>query len=257
MKTLLSTIVMTLLLAPAFVDAQFNLLENFFSTGALAPRSVATFPVDVLWETDTFIPTNYRGKALPVPGSIVRMVALTPTQNSDSLLFEWEITDSTSPSAAPELAGQGKNVFSFVTNAVQNTFTHSVSVFVSNSRTGETVRKELPIPVVRPELYLYPTGDGRATGRTVVQDSARPDSVYNIQAVPFYFTVSDISSLLFSWRVGGTRVATPESDNLFTLRVGPTSFEQQESIEVVSMNPKGRGIIDESASARLQLYIRP
>ncbi len=206
------------------------------------------FVVDVVWGTNTFIPADYEGKALPTKGSVLELIALTPTQNRANLEFSWSINDSSSWGGGANKVSIGNNTFTFQTEDVIPNFTHKIELEVRNIYNDLTSRVFIEVPTVSPSVILYE--DERFVGEEVV---SKPGEVKTIEAKPFYFNVSSLSELFFSWMFDGKRVSVDKNSNALNLNI---SSETATKIRKrLSLGVENRGNLGERGGASTSLYI--
>ena len=67
--------------------------------------------VDLLWETSSYIPPSYQGKALPPPQASIKVTAVPQgiKTAASRLIYEWRRNDKN----LPDSSGQGKNTLNF------------------------------------------------------------------------------------------------------------------------------------------------
>jgi len=83
----------------------FSLSQTFYLGAA---------EVDLLWETPAYVPPVYRGKALAVSQSSVKVAAIPQgfKVSDSSLIYNWNLNGK----EMPNLSGKGKNTFNFYTS---------------------------------------------------------------------------------------------------------------------------------------------
>src|SRR3989344_3451635 len=107
---------------------------------------------DVIWHTNTYTPVGYRGKALPVRGSVVTLTAFPSFAgengyyNPKTLLYEWRIDNILQKNQS----GMGKNSLSLPITKSKNV-PPQVSVRVYNEDKTITQEKRVVISVREPE----------------------------------------------------------------------------------------------------------
>lgn len=121
-------------------------------------KTLTIWPSDfqVLWYTDTYTPVGYRGKALPVRGSIVTFSTLplfvgkNGSYNPETLLYEWRVDNILQKNKS----GRGEKTFSLPITKSKNV-PPRVSVRVYNEDKTITQEKHLLVAVREPELIFY------------------------------------------------------------------------------------------------------
>lgn len=202
-------------------------------------RKLTIWPsgLDVLWHTNTYTPPGYRGKALPVRGSTITLVALPSFaaengyENPKNLLYEWRVDNALQKT----LSGRGKNTLSVPITRSKNA-PPEVSVRVSNERKTVTQERRVEISIREPELLFYELHPlqgplyQHALGNTF---RIKPGGETRILAEPYYAT-SRPSALRFQWRIDSTSLASdtrhPEILS-YTAEAGSTA-EQTIALEI-------------------------
>lgn len=200
---------------------------------------VHSFQVALAWHTDTFIPTDYQGKAFPSVGSQVTVVALPEIQNekSDDLLYTWYLD------AESKVRGVvGQDVFTF--SVRKNIRSMSVIVEVSNPSRSIMVRHAVLIPIMKPEVIL--------SSHKVVD--VVPGDIKHIYASPFYFHITHHQELSYVWSFAGQEiVGTPPDAHLLTLSIPIDSATGVRYITLEAEDQRGRG---ERARTELAVQIQ-
>lgn len=171
--------------------------------------SVQSFMVSLAWNTDTFVPADYAGKPLPSVGSRITVTAFPDIrgESPENLLYTWYL-DAESQ-IRNTLAEQE---FSFI--ASKNVPFISVMVEVSNLSQSIMVSKAIVIPLVKPTVVINGTQPLFLI----------PGGKTNIVAKPFYFHVSSMNDISFSWTFGGkTTVGTPPNPHELTFIIPQNS----------------------------------
>jgi len=211
--------ILTLLIAalPFVASAQLDIFTPIFQQNTPAQQN--DFQLDLLWKAHTHTPAFYNGKPLPVNGSVVSVVALSPTQNTDSLTYFWQTDDVSFGSQGVELEGRGEDVFSFIVHPLIRRSSYRISVTAQNNATGQLARSSITIPVQTPETHLYLLQDGQGL-RSASLDNLRtsPGSVFSLLAAPFYF-VENEEKLVYTWSFGGRPVFGGGAPSLLELSI--------------------------------------
>ena len=111
--------------------------------------------IDVLWYAHTYTHPGYRGKALPVRGSTVTIVALptlrtsSGTLDTKALFYEWRLENKLLPASS----GKGKNTISLP--VTQNSLPLRVSVLVHDERSLVSQEKRISITPHIPHILFY------------------------------------------------------------------------------------------------------
>jgi hypothetical protein len=183
-----------------------------------ALKTITPSAIDLVVESDTRVPHFYKGRALPSPGSSVRLIAspsiYTPAGvlvGADKLVYTWTINNNVAKS------GPGQNTFT-------TTMPTSGSLLVEI--TGETMDGNArytnieEVSATEPHNLFYEDNPlhGLARNALPAEFTLLEDEI-SIKAEP-YFVSSDIfNNVLYSWTLGGTSIINPNSDpQTLTLR---------------------------------------
>lgn len=200
--------------------------------------SVRALSVALVWHTNTFVPAEYEGKALPSVGSRITAFALPEFGNEDpgDLLYTWYVD------AESQVRGvAGEQEFSFV--VTKNASFISLIVEVSNQAQSLSSRQGITIPVMRPSVVLAPS----AALYTV------PGAKTAVRALPFHFHITTLNELSFIWSFSGTSVrGVPPDPNLLTISVPENSSRGSSFLSVEASNQSAPG---EIARAETQVTI--
>lgn len=223
--------------APALAQGQSIQSLNLGETSAAAAPAPAT--VLLTWETDTFVPQWYLGRALPIPGSTIRirMTALDEsgrTFNTEGQKIRWHAN------YLQHLASQDKPEMTYT---VPEYFSGELLIKMGLFAGGKnTANARLSIPVVRPRLVIslpYPN-------KTLPQEDAA------MQALPYFFPPAAVNDLVYSWTVKGTAIPR---QNLFG-GFATLSFDGPGEMLPVSVLATSKGSGTTEASAQTFFSVR-
>lgn len=191
------------------------------SVGAITETmNIAPASVDLLWQSGTYTPPFYRGKALAssaAPLTIVAIPNIFSRQGrkipAKELVYNWKLNDE----AVLSQSGYGRSAIHIV--GVRIYGDTQVSVDVSSLDGSVTARKFLLIPSIDPKLVFYEHhplegvrysqalgGTFNLSGREVV-----------VRAEPYFF--SNVEALNYQWSLNSQPVeVTREKWNDLTLR---------------------------------------
>ncbi|GEM_PF-1257746 len=181
--------------------------------------NIYTTDIVLTWTADTFIPKWYKGKALPIVNSKIRMVAL-PTFIVDGaqipasrLIYAWSV-DGNRVSK-----GVGKQVYDFE-QPNQTWATPTILVTVEDS--AGRIHKEVRTGMIsqQPHAVIYqslPLGGIEFRRGTAAFPSIAP-SIVDLEVEPFFFNVQSRYDLSYTWSVGRSPAAnTPQNPFLLTI----------------------------------------
>ncbi len=191
----------------------------------------------ITWQANNFFPSDYAGKDLPSPGTRVTLsLALLRGGKLIDLsgtTIHWYVDGNIiSNSSAPT------TLFVVKKPAGDSVFIRTVVEF-----DGVSLENSTRIPVVAPSLVvpiLYP-------GNLVPSNS----DLY-LKALPFFFNISSINDIGFSWKIGD-RDIPQTSENGLVVKVGAPA-ESQKNILVSAFGQNNKNPL-EVAKELIQLKI--
>lgn len=191
-----------------------------FSAAQAAQSNTNTF---ITWHANTFYPSDFKGKALPVGGSTVSA--------SVTLLKDGRMQDLSRKTITWYLngdyyaEGKGLDEISFpIRGGLGSTYSARAVIQDENN----SVDALAVVPVFRPIVVIdapYPAGE------------VPENSSVSVSAIPYFFSVSSIGSLSFLWNVNG--VARPnESGQTIVLNIGSIGSGKPVSLQSIVTNTK-------------------
>lgn len=180
------------------VVAVFGLFAVYASSQTI-PQIIITS------QANNFYPANYPGKALVAPNSNVSLATELLRNNKlvdvSQANFSWVLDGKLLGS------GRGLKETSF-TSKKQAGDNHLVKVSIELG--GEKFENSQRIDVFDPVVVIEKETPG---------DSIRANEEINLQAMPYFFSVSSLEDLKFLWRVGDTEEES-KGENRLILSVG-------------------------------------
>lgn len=163
------------------------------------------FKVDFVWTTDTYIPEDYKGKALPAVRSKVTIRAIAHTKNPEKLQYTWIIEDTSSyGQEGPNLSGTGKDTFGFVTKRIQE-YKHKIKVMIQDTETGRESISRFSIQTVLPEVNLYVINNENYNNLAPETLLFRKGDESSLMAKVFYLGAYGINDIDFIWNLYGEK----------------------------------------------------
>jgi len=199
--------------------------------------SVSSFNVSLVWHADTFVPASYEGKALPIVGSRVTVIALPEirNENPENLLYTWSVN---AESRVRNVLDEQEFSF-FVTKNVSFV---SIMVEVSNLSKSVTVKRAINVPVVKPSVVLYHNKGKDGSGLSNKPLFIAPGTAISILAQPFYFHTSATGNLSYEWEFIGKNVSgVPPDPNILRLTIPESSESGKRFLRVRTVNQKIAG----------------
>lgn len=194
---------------------------------------------DVIWYADTYTPVGYRGKALPIRGSVVTLTALplfmgkNGPYNPKTLLYEWRIDNTLQKNKS----GAGKNTLSLPITKSKNV-PPQVSVRVYNEDKTITQEKRVEIIIHEPELLFYELHPLRGPlYQQVIGNTFQIASggETRILAEPYYASGKP-PFLRYQWKIDNTNIAsdTGHPEILSYLTEAGSKAQQRIALEVTN-----------------------
>ncbi len=202
--------------------------------------------VDLLWETPSYVPASYRGKALPPPQASIKVTAIPQgiKTATSKLIYEWKRNGKNLPASS----GQGKNTLNFYSSE-----TGGDTIEVSVSDLGENVNatNQIVIGVENPKILFYEENplEGaqyqRESGESI--SLGKPELI--LRAEPFFFSKRALPILSYEWQMNGQKIETPQKPNFLNL----TAPGGQKGTSVISLALENSKNILERASKTIQI----
>ena len=218
------------------------MLDMLDETASLPSQEFYLDSLELYWSADTYTPFGYKGKSLPVNGSIVTVEAdLKLTKGNPSFLkYSWFL-DGVFQGAK---SGYGRTSFKFGVRRTPNLH-HEVLVKIFNEDNSFYVEKSIIIPITSPEIIVF---QNNGNSRINLKYNNIPknyqvfaDQEVSFVALPFFFSINNIEDLEFEWSFANKQ--SKESSltaNLFGLKV--VNKEEQEplstELQVKALNKK-------------------
>lgn len=193
--------------------------------------------VDLLWQSDTYLPPFYSGKALHTSESAVRVVAFPNLVaagrkvSAGNLVYQWKRNGK----PLPALSGFGKREIKF--SGAKLFGQDLIEVEVSTRDNLVRARGQTLIKTVEPEIIFYPVRplDGLLFNQPIGRIYELTDEELTVRAEPYYFSLAEVDSgrLLFSWLLNGQRIsASPADPALATFREEGGAGENRVSLSI-------------------------
>ncbi len=208
-----------------------------FTAGAIGKKSVVkastnTYtltlninPVglDIFWQTQTYTPPFYKGKALFSYQSAVDFVALPVFLNSSGVLIDPKTliyTWSKNNAVAGNLSGYGKNSISLVGGVLAKPMTIGVKV----SSIDDTLESETEISLTAnsPQTILYENHPlyGITYNKSLPYQLSLDEKEITLSVAPYFFDVNrkDKPTISYVWKMNGKEIQNLEKPFSLVLR---------------------------------------
>jgi len=164
----------------------------------------------LLWQADdSYVPPFYKGKALPTPGSTIRVVAIPEIKNGSqsvnpgSLAYAWQ-KDYTNDQGS---SGYGKNSFIYTNDYLENS--NIVTVTASTVDQKYSTEGSIEVGTVTPKILFYKNDPAIGTlWEEALTDGHIIAGNEVVEAAPFFISPADIRvpSLEFNWFINGEHI---------------------------------------------------
>jgi len=180
----------------------------------------------ITWKAKSYAPPSFGGKILPGSTSpvLADVQVLDKGRPADlsSMTIYWYLND--------RLINRGIGLQSVTFRAPQTLSAGSLSLRVQIPDYPGGIVKSINIPVVQPSVILeslYPSGAFNSRSASV-------------RALPYFFTVPDLSFLSFSWSVNGSAVQAAENPQSLRVNINQDAVPGSVlNIKVTVSNPTG------------------
>lgn len=190
--------------------------------------------VDLLWETPSYTPLQYRGKALAGPSARIKITAIPQgmPMASSNLIYEWRRNYKN----VADASGKGKKTFTFYAGAVGSEI---IEATVSTPDKSAIAVKKIMVAIGEPKVLFYeehplegPQYQQELSGAINLN---KPEIA--LRADPYFFTGKDPLKLLYEWRMNDKKISTPQKPNLLYLSVPAGSLKGSSLIGLSLSNP--------------------
>jgi hypothetical protein len=205
--------------------------ESFTAERALRPAII-----DLLWETDSYVPPFYKGKRLPSSAGAVRVEAIPYLQGnngslitSQNIIYTWRRNNV----IATSVSGRGKSSAIFPAPELFGADTISVEAVSVDGSLG--AQASVRIPSTDPFVVLYQDHPlfGMQYHLGLNSSATFPDTESTFAAVPYFASVispNDVR-LHYDWRVNGTSIA-PDPEDPSRLTINAENSDGEARIEL-------------------------
>lgn len=209
--------------------------------GARTEKAISFRPVevDILWEAETYVPAQYKGKALPSSGARIKITAFPNfikngvKISASRLVYDWEINHKKNQSAS----GYGKSSFSYAGPKVFNTDT--IKATVSDYAGSIIAEKIIKIKAADPKIIFYEENplEGVLYNSAIGKEYSLFESEISVVAEPFFFSINGFASLAYEWLMNSSIKISPEDEmNKIKLNISPDSSFGSSIISVNAKN---------------------
>lgn len=208
--------------------------------GIILSGSVNITPakVDLLWETSTYTPVLYKGKALHTSQATIKVVALPEIYVGsrralpNDLVYEW--TRNGDPLLSQ--SGYGKNSISIEGARIFGK--DIVEVIVSTVNKEAKAKSSVTINTIDPYIVFYGEDEllGTTYNKTLGQGFNLGSEEFKLRAEPYFFSLEELTSsrLNYDWRLDGKKIEPESNKNILTLRYTGGGGSSQVSLKITN-----------------------
>lgn len=180
------------------------------------PLTPAT--VDLIWQSDGFVPPFYKGKSLFAHENNITIVAMPHITgsngaeiNRNNLVYKWKKNGSVVESAG----GFGKNTLTVPGSVISRTLEITVEASSLDGSSGaiETIK----LTPINPEILFYEKNPtlGIQFQKTLFDNVKLGSSEVSVVAMPFYFSSDDYlnQGLNYMWSINNTFIRNEPTQN--------------------------------------------
>lgn len=225
--------------------------EELSSSVVLAPANV-----DLMYESDTYTPPLYKGRAMFSHQSIVKVLAVPEIIDnglkikSSDVIYTWE-KDGV---VLQDFSGVGKDSIIFKGRLISTSFV--VTVTAKSPISGIAAKKSISIKPIDPSVVIYKSSpsQGSIFENPLIGTEDMETEEFGFVAIPYYFSVSnkDSSDLIYKWTENGEAFDDPtaSSDIIFTNKDLAGSGSAQ-----IKVNISNKNIFQQSENAGFSLNV--
>lgn len=188
--------------------------------------------IEIMWEAvDGYTPPFYKGKSLPISGSLIKAVAIPNTKTirsgNGSITYTWKNSDN----VVQDASGYNKNSYIFKNSILDksNNITVEASSVAGNYNAGKTI----DIPIYKPKLVFYKRdpAEGIIYNNALNKEMFMSENELTLVVEPYFMPIKENNNnFSFNWKINGASIATPSKKTELTVR--PTSRSGYANIDV-------------------------
>lgn len=180
--------------------------------------------VTMLWQAnDSYTPPFYKGKALPTPGSEIKIVAMPEIKNGSQITDPKNMTYAWKKDYTNNVdgSGYGRNYFLYVNDYLEDSGT--ISVIASTVDQKYSSQASIDVPTSEAKIVFYKNDAKFGTvWEHALADGHRVIDSEIVEASPYFISPQDIRIpfLVFNWYINNTQIPVPAfKKNIMPLKV--------------------------------------
>jgi hypothetical protein len=162
---------------------------------------IAPKVMTLLWQAnDSYVPPFYKGKAMPVEESEIKIVAIPEaknsngTNNSTDMVYDWKQDYEN----VPEASGYGKNYFTYTNDYLDPSSTISVNASTVDQKYSSSANVD--VPTATPKLIFYKQEKSMGTNwDAALTDGHKIEGEEVIVAAPYFIAPKNLYVPLLNW----------------------------------------------------------
>jgi len=235
---------------------QLQQLFKSFETIDQGNSANNSFELDLIWKTNTLVPFDYPGKALPGTLSGITIYALANVPNPERLEYNWIVDDASSYREGPDQVGIGQSIFNWATFIVPG-FTHKIKVTAKDPVSEKSASAALTFKTQKPQIYTYFKNNDNFNNLAPKTLNLSPDQEISLLIRPFYFNVLSINDFDFAWYLNNKLIqennAQPDILPIHIAKEMPAGSRTNLRLEVINKRQKQN--INEKISLREDIEV--
>lgn len=175
--------------------------------------------VDLIYESQTFTPPFYEGKANFSRQSTVKVVAVPQVLNKSGLYvspqnisYTWYVDGS----VVQNSSGYGKQTFTYPSKLLSSAV--KIGVEISTIEDGAVANSSITINPVNPDVVVYEKSPtlGTLYNKAISNSFSIKIPEFEIEAVPYFFNKDLVlnKSTLFNWKLNGQTISSPNKNSV-------------------------------------------
>lgn len=203
--------------------------------------------------TESHTPPFYKGKALPVLGSEIKVVAMPEIKNGNTLVNPKNMTYSWRRDYNNEVSGSGygKNYFTYSDDYLEGSSTVEVNASTASGQYSSSA--SINVSTTEPEIFFYKKNkDAGISWENALTDGHLIINDEIIVAIPYFISPKYIyhPDLVFTWSINNTQV------NMGNFRKNLIPLKKQEGVSGKSnlkLEIENKSQIFQTASKEIEL----
>lgn len=178
----------------------------------------------LLWQAnDSYVPPFYKGKALPMPDSEIKVVAMPEIKNNGNMVspqnmtYTWKLDYTNNP----EGSGYGKNYFIYSNDYLEDI--NNINVVVNTIDQKYSAEGNINIGTNNPKILFYKNDANLGTvWEQALKDGHKIQGDEVIEAAPYFISPKDIRipTLTWDWSINDSLISVLSfRPNLIPLKV--------------------------------------